>query len=66
MTEKRPGPTPGVPLIEVSIKRELTVYKYTIQYNYIKINFSRQNDFCDLQSQVQLFKDLSTKFKDCW
>ena len=25
MTEKRPGPVPGVPLIEVSVKRELTV-----------------------------------------
>ena len=26
MTEKRPGPAPGVRLIEVSVKRELTVY----------------------------------------
>ena len=26
MTEKRPGPAPGVPLIEVSVKRELTVF----------------------------------------
>ena len=26
MTKKRPGPTPGVRLIEVSVKRELTVY----------------------------------------
>ena len=25
MTEKQPGPTPGVRLIEVSVKRELTV-----------------------------------------
>ena len=25
MTEKRPGPAPGVSLIEVSVKRELTV-----------------------------------------
>ena len=25
MTEKRPGPAPGVRLIEVSVKRELTV-----------------------------------------
>ena len=25
MTEKRPGPTPGVRLMEVSVKRELTV-----------------------------------------
>ena len=27
MTEKRPGPAPGVRLIEVSVKRELTVYE---------------------------------------
>ena len=26
MTEKRPGPAPGVRLIEVSVKRELTVH----------------------------------------
>ena len=25
MTEKRPGPTPGVRLVELSVKRELTV-----------------------------------------
>ena len=30
MTEKRPGPAPGVPLIEVSIKRKLTVF---VSYN---------------------------------
>ena len=28
MTEKRQGPTPGVRLIVVSVKRELTVCKY--------------------------------------
>ena len=26
MTEKRPGPTPGVRLIELSVKRELAVF----------------------------------------
>ena len=30
MTEKRPGPAPGVRLIEVSVKRELTVYHYVV------------------------------------
>ena len=34
MTEKRPGPTKGVRLIEVSVKRELTVPIYT--QNWIK------------------------------
>ena len=29
MTEKRPGPAPGVRLIEVSVKRELTVQRET-------------------------------------
>ena len=28
MTEKQPGPAPGVRLIEVSVKRELTVYAF--------------------------------------
>ena len=28
MTEKRPGPAPGVRVIEVSVKRELTVLQY--------------------------------------
>ena len=28
MTEKRPGPAPGVRLIEVSVKRELTVCSF--------------------------------------
>ena len=30
MTEKRSGPAPGVRLIEVSVKRELTVYKVAL------------------------------------
>ena len=29
MTKKRPGPAPGVYLIEVSVKRELTVFAKT-------------------------------------
>ena len=28
MTEKRPGPAPGVRLTEVSVKRELTVFDF--------------------------------------
>ena len=32
MTEKRPGPAPGVRLIEVSVKRELTVLLITLFY----------------------------------
>ena len=31
MTEKRPGPAPGVRLIEVSVKRELTVIVKVIE-----------------------------------
>ena len=34
MSEKRPGPTEGVRLIEVSVKRELTVV-YTV---YVKFS----------------------------
>ena len=30
MTEKQPGPAPGVCLIEVSVKRELTVPPYAL------------------------------------
>ena len=38
MTEKRPGPAPGVPLIEAFVKRELTVLLYKL-HQCFDINF---------------------------
>ena len=39
MTEKRPGPAPGVPLIEVSVKREWTVVRGGFLENSALTNF---------------------------
>ena len=36
MTEKRPGPAPGVRLIEVSVKRELTVCALILNHKAYK------------------------------
>ena len=41
MTEKQPGPAPGVRLIEVSVKRELTVLS-SARYDWVNLGFTFQ------------------------
>ena len=39
MTEKRPGPAPGVRLVEVSVKRELTVNALKLMHYCLTFHF---------------------------
>ena len=73
MTEKRPGPAPGVLLIEVSVKRELTVLTESTRinlssYNVLSVVFQFNSNviiFVDETHKSERYTNLNNYFFVC-